>query len=463
MGGVKNMGTDADSVSKRIAAFIGEFDLAEAPAPLIGIAETAFVDTVGVMLAGSCEPVSDMVCNMIAAEGAAPAVSIVGRALRTSPQNAALANGTATQALDFDLSFMSGQSAAALIPALLPLAESLDATAEELMAAYIVGCEVCARIVRSFPNMSSGAGWHGAGVVGAMATAAAAAKLMRVSADRIPGILGVAASTASGLGENYGTMTKPLQVGTAARNGLMAAQLGDAGLSASDSAIDGGKGFLASYARGFEWDVASFDDLGRLFSLLDPGFKLKPFSCGGLLHTAIEAALHLRGAVQPRLDRIDSIVIGATRHAASRVKAHFPENEDAARFSLKFVIPYALIHGAPTLATFTDEALEDRQVRALSERVSAVVDDSFDDVSVSGHSPSRVTITFENGDVLEETVYHASGSREAPMSEDVIKAKFDDCTARAVDGAVASALYDYLRNLRDQDSLSGLWPLLSSD
>ncbi len=105
--------------SERVAAFVTGFDLQAAPAELTDLAQTALIDTIGVMLAGSAEPASGIVCDMIASEAAAPAAGIVGRGLRTSPQSAALANGTATQALDFDLSFMSGQSAAAVVPAIL--------------------------------------------------------------------------------------------------------------------------------------------------------------------------------------------------------------------------------------------------------------------------------------------------------------------------------------------------------
>lgn len=120
-------GHEQKTKSDRVAAFVTGFDLADAPADLIEQAEIAFVDTIGVMLAGSREPAARIVCDMVAADGAAPAALVVGRALRTSPQNAALANGTATQALDFDLSFCSGQSAAALIPGLLPLAQTVEA------------------------------------------------------------------------------------------------------------------------------------------------------------------------------------------------------------------------------------------------------------------------------------------------------------------------------------------------
>jgi len=453
----------AESKSDRIASFIAGFDLDSAPADLIDLAETAFIDTVGVMLAGSQEPAARIVCEMVAEESAAPTSSIVGRALNTSPQNAALANGTATQALDFDLSFTSGQSAAALVPGLLPLAQTLNSTPMDLIASYIVGCEVCARVVRSFPGMSSEGGWHGAGVAGAITAAAGYARLSGVPAENIPALIGISASMAAGLGENFGTMVKPLHAGLAARSGLTAVGLGTRGFTASATAIEGKQGFLASYARGLSWDEAPFDDLGEIFNLLDPGYKIKPFACGGLLHTAIEAALHLREQVLPRLDQIDRIAIGATQHAANRVIDAYPWSEDSSRFSLKYLIPYALIHGAPGIDAFSDAAIDDDAVRAMSDCVSAAVDPEFANVSVSGLSPSRMTIIFKNGDRLEHVVKIASGSKDTPMSEDSIKKKFLSCATRAVSASTASDLYGYLRNLRNQRDLGDLWPLLTTD
>ena len=449
--------------SERVAAFVTGFDLQAAPVELTDLAQTALIDTIGVMLAGSAEPASGIVCDMIASEAAAPAAGIVGRGLRTSPQSAALANGTATQALDFDLSFMSGQSAAAVVPAILPLAESLNATAEELIAAWVVGCEVSARIVRSFPSMSSGGSWHAAGVAGVFASAAACARLMQVPEPQIPAIMGIAASMPAGLGENYGTMTKPLHPGRAARDGMEAAFLGARGFTASASAIEGRQGFLALYARSFDWDPSPFDDLGEVYNLTAPGYRIKPFACGGLLHTSIEAALQLRDKALPRLDRIEAIRVTATTHAANRVIDRYPWSDDSSRFSLKYLVPYALIHGAPTLATFTEKALDDPRVRALSEKISTGVDREFPDTTAEGGSPGRVRIAFDDGSSLERAVLDASGSPAAPMTETVFRAKFDDCCAQSVDAGKADALYSYLRSPGEMRKLGDLWPLLSPE
>lgn len=451
------------TTSALIAEFVAGFDLARAPAPAAGLAETALLDTIGVMLAGSREPAARIARDMVAAEGAAPRATVAGSRLRSSPAGAALANGVATQALDFDLSFMIGQSAAALFPGLLPLAETRDAGPGELLAAYIVGCEVCARIARSFPTLSSEGGLHGAGVIGAVAAAAAFARMTQQPAERIPAILGLAASMAAGLGVNFGTMTKPLHAGLAARNAMTALMLSERGFTASPAALDGPEGFFAVLARGLPWDTRPFDDLGREFALVDPGYKIKPFPCGGLMHCPIEAALAIRAESKLPPDDIARITVGVTRHARDRAIDRYPWSEDSARFSLRYLIATALVHGAVTLSAFRADAIADKTVEALAARCETVADEAFAHVTGSGYSPARVTIALADGRRLEKTVEVAVGARTTPMGEDRIREKFLSCAGRALGESAASELYAYLRNIRRQPTLGDLWPMLAAD
>jgi 2-methylcitrate dehydratase PrpD len=141
--------TESRKLSARIADFAVGFDLAKAPPLAVGRARTAFVDTVGVTLAGSTEKVAAIVRDMVKAEGAAPQASVIGSPLRTSPQLAALANGVASHALDFDFTYTQGQLMAPVIPALLPLAEQTGATPAETLSAFMVGFEVCSRLSRA--------------------------------------------------------------------------------------------------------------------------------------------------------------------------------------------------------------------------------------------------------------------------------------------------------------------------
>ena len=145
----------------RIADFVTGFELKHAPPLAIERSRAAFVDTVGVTLAGSTEKVAEIVREMVRAEGAAPAVSVIGSSLKTSPQLAALANGVASHALDFDFTYTQGQLMAPVIPALLPLAEQTGVTPAEVLAAFIVGFEVCSRLSRANPTHNGAGSWHG--------------------------------------------------------------------------------------------------------------------------------------------------------------------------------------------------------------------------------------------------------------------------------------------------------------
>ena len=156
---------------------------------------------------------------------------VIGQSLRASPQLAALANGVANHAMDYDFSLLNGQSAAPVIPALLPLAELTNATPADVLGAFIIGCEVATRLLRSSPRMINDGGWHSTGVIGVIAATAACAKLLKLPVDKTAESLGIAASLASGLPVNYGTMTKPLHAGNAARNAVMAATLAGRGFT----------------------------------------------------------------------------------------------------------------------------------------------------------------------------------------------------------------------------------------
>src|SRR3954466_3276007 len=225
----------ADAIVKRlsdtIADFVVGFDATSLPPLAIERARLAFIDTLAVMLAGSREEGSEIVCEMVRQEGAGPKVSVVGQSFRTSPQLAALANGVAAHIMDYDMSSLLGQPTSPMIPALLPLAENTGATPAEVAAAFIVGFEVCLKLARSAPEQSLVGGWHAVSSIGTMGAAMACARLLRVPREHIADVLGIAASLSGGLSANFGTMTKPLHSGSSARNAILAATLGGVGFT----------------------------------------------------------------------------------------------------------------------------------------------------------------------------------------------------------------------------------------
>src|SRR5262245_8801403 len=382
-------------LSRVLAEFIVGFELKNAPPEVIDRARVAFIDTMGVMLAGSREEVAHLAVEMVKLEGATPTASVVGQSLRTSPQLAALANGVAAHAMDYDFTFLSGQSISPVIPALLPLAESTGASPADCVAAFIVGAEVAARLIRASPRLSNDGGWHSTGTVGAIAAAAACAKLMKLPAEKIADVIGIAVSLASGVAANYGTMTKPLHSGNAARNGVMAAMLGSRGFTSHPSAFEGVAGFFNTFGRGLELSYEPFKDFGSRWDLVSIGMSLKAYPCGGRGHTAIEAALALRERLSPRLAEISNIHCSVSRSSAQRINTNWPADAEAAKFSAAYVIAYSLVHGAPRIPAFTKEALQDERVRAVAKLVTAGGDPELSDAF--GESRAKLKVTLKSG------------------------------------------------------------------
>lgn len=444
--------------AQAIADFIVNFDLKSAPQIVVDRARVAFIDTVGVMLAGSQHHPTDLICEIIKAEGSTPAATVVGRPLRASVQLAALANGVSGHAMDYDLTYFAGQSIASVVPAILPIAEVSKSTPSEMLAALIVGAEVCGRLSRAAPTMSRTAGWHATGTVGTMAAAAAAARLLKTPATAIPDVMGITASLASGVTANFGTMTKPLHAGQAARNGILAAQLGSKGFTASASALEGRDGFLENFARGLERTTEPFADLGKTYDLETYGYKIKPYPSGGLGHTAIDAALELR-SLAPVSD-IASVEVAITKYAGRRYTSLYPKTAEAAKFSGPYLAAYTLVHGAPMLAAFTEEALRDEQVRALAAKVTLTTYQEHADVL--DESPAKVTLTLKDGRKLERAKYYPSGSVQVPMTKAQIEEKFMVCATTAIKPDAAKKLFTMLSSIGEQPSSDEMWPLLKA-
>jgi len=443
-----------------IAEYVVGFDLADAPPVVIDRARVAFTDTLGVMLAGCRQDVSRILCDMVRLEASAPSASIVGQSLRASPQLAALANGVANHAMDYDLTYVAGQAASAVIPAVLPVAEVAGATPAETMAALIIGYEIAARVGRSNFLASSVGGWHTVGTVGVIAAAAACARLMKASAEQIPDIIGIAASMASGLSVNFGSMTKPLHSGHAARDGVMAALLGARGFTSNPNALEGHSGYFEDFGRGLEVSYEPFKDLGRRYDLVALGYDLKAYPCGGLAHTSIEAALALRARLAARLADITSIHCSVTRNAGQRAGTQYPQSIENAKFSLSYMVAYSLVHGAPMIAAFTEEAIHDQRVKALARTVSATVDPALG--PGTRESPAILKVTLADGETFEQRVDYQTGSIKNPMTQAQIENKFRDCAAQSVNADVAGKLLAVLNALPAQRSFDDFWPLLRS-
>jgi 2-methylcitrate dehydratase PrpD len=411
------------------------------------IAARAFLDTIGVTLAGASEPAARAVQRVVADEGAG-GCTVIGAAMRGSAAGAALANGTAAHALDFDdMCFVSlAHPSAPLVAASLAAGEAAAAPGRALLDAYVVGFEIEGRLGRVMNPRHYQRGWHCTATLGTIGAAAAAARLLGLDLAPTRHALAIAASEASGLKENFGTMVKPLHAGLAARNGVLAAQLARAGLTASEAAIDGPQGFLAAMdsERPSLGDEAR--DLGDRWEILDTGITVKLYpSCAGT-HPTLDALLDLRRQHGFTAGDVAAIEIGVDPIVPTILIHDRPETGLEGKFSMPFCAAAAVAHGHVGIETFDASHLQDDAVRAVQSRVTMHVDPALDG-SAPPLTQSRVIVRLRDGRVLEAAANGARGYPARPASDAELAAKFLSCASAVLSRERACAALAALREI----------------
>lgn len=395
-------------------------------------AARAVLDTVGVTLAGASEPVARIVQQAIAQEGSGPC-RVMGTPAVASAGNAALANGTAAHALDYDdMCFVSlAHPSAPLVAAAWAVADLCGANGRALLDAYIVGFEIEGRLGRAMNPRHYQRGWHCTSTIGTIGAAAAAARLLGLDETRAGHALAIAASEASGLKENFGTMAKPLHAGLAARNAVLAAQLARAGLTASPAAIEGPQGLLAAMDSERPMLAPFTDDLGIRWEILDTGVTVKLYpSCAGT-HPPLDALLDLRRAERFTAADVDRVEIGVDAITPTILLYDRPSSGLEGKFSMPFCAAAALVDGRVGIDTFDDGRLRDPKITEVQSRVTMRVDATLD-ASAPALTQARVTVTLKNGRVLSASANGARGYPERPASDDALAAKFLACATRAM-------------------------------
>src|SRR5882724_3210433 len=299
------------SAIARIAEFVVKTSLRDCPDAAIVQIRRAALDTLGVMLAGAAEPVAASVRAVARAEGGTPLCTVIGTSMRAAPTWAALANGTAAHAHDFDDTNFAllGHPSAPLLAAALACAEAEPADGAAVVLAYLVGFEVSVALGLALNPDHYTRGWHATSSIGTLGCAAAAASVLGLDPVQTRHALGVAASLASGLKENFGSMTKPFHAGHAARNGVFAAMAAREGLTASDSALDGRQGYAAAFGQ-VTLAPDAFDALGSRWQILASGIAVKPYPSCALTHSAIDALLALRSAHGLHPEQVADVEVG---------------------------------------------------------------------------------------------------------------------------------------------------------
>ncbi len=434
-------------VTSMLAEFIGKSRFEDCPPGAVDAARGAIIDCLGVMLAGSAEPAARIVQTVAQVEGGAPLATVVGTGRRTGAVWAALANGTAAHALDFDdTNFaMLGHPSAPVLAAALAAGELALAEGRDLVHAFLLGFEVETTVAEVINPAHYEHGWHSTCTLGTLGAAAAASRLLGLDAAQTATALAVAASQSSGLKENFGTMTKPFHAGHAARSGVLAALLAREGWTASEQALEGPQGFLSVFSSGRR-DLFPIETLGAPWKILSTGVAVKPFPSCACTHSIIDGALELKRTHALAPEQIASVTIGVNK-VVPRILIHSsPTSGLEAKFSGEFSAAAALVEGRVGIATFSDDKVRDPAIRGLMSRVTMAVDPDIPG-ELERHMWTRLTIRLTDGRALSIGPRQVPGHPGNPLTPAALQDKFTECAGLVLPPDRVDTLAEMLERL----------------
>jgi 2-methylcitrate dehydratase PrpD len=444
-----------------LAEFVTKSRWEDCPAEAVDVARRAILDCLGVMLAGSVEPAARIVAEVVRTEGGSPLATVVGTPLRTGAVWAALANGTAAHALDFDdTNFaMLGHPSAPVLSAALAAGELAMADGRALVHAFLLGFEVETTMAGVMNPAHYEKGFHATCTLGTMGAAAAAAHLLGLDAAQTRAALAVAASQASGLKENFGTMTKPFHAGHAARSGVLSALLARDGFSASEQAIEGPQGYFAVLSAG-KRDEQVLESLGAPWKILETGVAVKPYPSCACTHSIIDSALELQRTHRIRPEQVAEVTVGVNA-AVPRILIHGnPRSGLEAKFSGEFSAAAALCDGRVGIQTFRDDKTDDPAIRKLMARVRLVVDPDIPG-DLERHMWTRVTVRLRDGREVDIAPRPVPGHPGLPLSMDQLREKFMDCARIVLPEDRADSVRQMVEQLDGCPDLRSLTAILS--
>ena len=433
-----------------IAERIGEVRYANLPQEAVQWAKLAVLDTVGVTLAGGRDECARIVERVLAAGGGE--CLIFGGGRRTGPLDAALINGTAAHALDFDdvSNSLGGHPSAPILPALFVLGEVIDCSGRDFIAAYVAGFETQARLGRAVHQHHYEKGWHPTATLGVFGATAACCHLYRLDAAQTAQALAIAASLAAGIKANFGTMTKPLHVGHTARSGLFAAMLAREGFTANTAALEHKQGFLEVFNGPGTYDVDRIlDGWGAPYDIIDPGLAVKQHPCCGSTHAPLDALLLLRAEHRIASDKVVRIDSWTHPRRLAHTDRPNPQSDLDAKFSVQYCLARALLNGRIILEDFEGEAFRDPPTKALMRRIHAAPHPQGGEAL-----GAEVRIALDDGRVLQKRIGAALGrGPDTALPIEALTAKFTNCAGRALPPAQVAQLQRILLQLEEATSL----------
>ena len=416
------------------------------------VACQALMDFIGVAVAGAREPLADILAAEIDAEGGHPQAQLVGRSGRASVRQAALFNGSAGHAHDYDdvHTAMTGHPTVPVAPAVLALAEQLGRSGADVIAAFCAGVDVECILGRFAGANHYARGWHATGTLGAFGAAAAAARMRGLDVAQTAAALGIAGTQAAGLKAQFGTMCKPLHAGHAAATGVDAANLAARGFTSRLDILEADQGFLATQSEqgsAEQWEQA----------LAEPAYTqdicFKYHAACYLTHSSIEAVRTLseRHGLGPK--DVAEMDIHVDRGHLKVCNIAEPRTGLEAKFSLRLTAAMAM-DGVNTASidVFTDAAAQSEALAALRDRVKVAA-------HAERNPNSIVNIRTVDGQTYSEACNVAIPMTDLDAQWRKLETKFRALVAPRLGDAAANAIIEACRQLEQAESIAPLMHL----
>jgi len=446
-------------IASRLAELICEVRFEALPVAAIEMAKLSILDTIGVTLAGCKSEAVNITEIAVDARASIGDALVFGRGYRTAPANAALLNGIASHALDFDdcNNTMGGHPSVPIVPGLWALAEQQGADGKAFLTAYAVGVETETAIGAAVNFHHYEKGWHPTSTLGTFGGAAACAHLLKLNQTQTANALAIAASMAAGIKANFGTMTKPFHVGQCARNGLLAARLAEGGMTASPEVFEHKQGFFEVFNGAGTYSVKKlFDKWASPFDLVEPGIAFKQYPCCASTHPAIDALLKIMQVENLKAPDITKIRSWTHPRRFRHTNRPNPRSGLDAKFSVQYCLARAAIHGAVLLEHFEDSAIHDEEVRSLMGKIqSQETETPFG--TTTEHFFANAEVVSAKGKTFSAFVPYPDGrNRRHPLPEGKLDSKFNDCVSQELVPDAAQRLLSMLQSLDEIDNINML-------
>ncbi|HEX5607153.1 MAG TPA: MmgE/PrpD family protein, partial [Candidatus Binatia bacterium] len=390
---------------------------------------------------------------------------VLGTSVLAPPAKAALANGVAGHAMDYDDTQLSTSKEAVygllthpttpVLAAVLALGQKRKITGAEFLLAYVLGVEVECRIADAIDPHHYQSGFHSTATMGGLGAAMAAGKILRLKETQLLATLGIAASMASGLRENFGTMTKPLHAGRAAENGVTAALLARDGFTAAANILEARRGFFNAMAGGYD-DSKISGRLGSPYFMKEPGISIKPYPSGSLSHPAQDLILDLVKHHDVKAKDIERIDVGTNSNVPNALIYPMPKTALEGKFSIPFCMAIGVLERKAGIAQFQDRKVRDKNVVDLIKRVTLYVDEELERLGYD-QVRSRIRIKLRDGRIIEGRYDVARGHPTKPMSWSELTEKFRDCAGLVL---AKKNIEETIRLVEGFENLKSLRPLV---